>query len=60
VATELLSHNDEQIQAIAAKRFEGIDFLQAEDIANAIVYALAQPEHVSVNEILVRPSKQQG
>jgi clavulanate-9-aldehyde reductase len=60
VATELLSHNDEQIQAIAAKRFEGVDFLQADDIANAILFALAQPEHVSVNEILVRPSKQQG
>ena len=29
--------------------------LKAADIANAIVYALAQPKHVSINEILVRP-----
>ncbi len=30
--------------------------LEAADIANAIVYALAQPKHVSINEIMVRPS----
>ena len=32
--------------------------LEAVDIANAVVYALAQPKHVSVNEMLVRPSGQ--
>jgi NADP-dependent 3-hydroxy acid dehydrogenase YdfG len=32
--------------------------LRPEDIAEAIVYALSQPEHVSVNEILVRPTDQ--
>ena len=30
--------------------------LEAADIANAIVYAVAQPKHVAINEILVRPS----
>lgn len=30
--------------------------LQAEDIANAILYAVSQPEHVDVSEILVRPT----
>ena len=33
-------------------------YLEAEDVANAIVYALAQPEHVAVNEIVVRPRGQ--
>jgi NADP-dependent 3-hydroxy acid dehydrogenase YdfG len=33
--------------------------MTAEDMANAILYALSQPERVSVNEILVRPTKQQ-
>jgi clavulanate-9-aldehyde reductase len=33
-------------------------YLEAEDVANAIVYALAQPEHVTVNEIMVRPRGQ--
>lgn len=32
--------------------------LQAEDIARAVIYALGQPEHVDVNEILIRPSAQ--
>ncbi len=30
--------------------------LQSIDIANAVLYALAQPPHVDVNEILVRPT----
>jgi len=30
--------------------------LQSADIANAVLYVLSQPEHVDVNEILVRPT----
>jgi NADP-dependent 3-hydroxy acid dehydrogenase YdfG len=33
--------------------------LSAGDIANAIIYALGQPAHVSINEVLIRPSKQE-
>lgn len=58
VATELLSHNNDAIQGMAAKMFEGIKSLEAEDIANAIVYCLGQPEHVAINEVLVRPTRQ--
>ncbi len=32
--------------------------LQADDIARAVIYALGQPEHVDVNELLIRPSAQ--
>ena len=32
--------------------------LQAVDIANAVAYALSQPKHVEVNDILVRPTQQ--
>jgi NADP-dependent 3-hydroxy acid dehydrogenase YdfG len=30
------------------------------DVARAVLYALSQPPHVNVNEILVRPTAQQG
>lgn len=32
--------------------------LQADDIARAVIYAVSQPKHVDVNEILVRPVAQ--
>ncbi len=32
--------------------------LRDEDIAGAVIWALEQPEHVEVNEVLVRPTKQ--
>ncbi len=60
VTTELQGHNTERVQGAIAKRFEGIDPLTAEDMADAIVFALQQPQHVSINEILVRPSRQRG
>jgi NADP-dependent 3-hydroxy acid dehydrogenase YdfG len=34
--------------------------LEAEDIARGVMYAVAQPPHVNVNEILIRPTAQQG
>jgi NADP-dependent 3-hydroxy acid dehydrogenase YdfG len=36
------------------------DALEADDIARAVLYALSQPPHVDVNEILLRPTAQQG
>jgi NADP-dependent 3-hydroxy acid dehydrogenase YdfG len=36
------------------------DALHADDIARAVIYAISQPPHVDVNEILVRPTAQQG
>ncbi|MGI9020058.1 MAG: SDR family oxidoreductase [Solirubrobacterales bacterium] len=60
VETELQGHNE---HPLVLARMEKIKqeigkVLEAADIANAVVYALAQPKHVSVNEILVRPSGQ--
>ncbi|MFI4992037.1 MAG: SDR family oxidoreductase [Solirubrobacterales bacterium] len=36
------------------------DALEPDDIARAVLYAVSQPPHVNVNEILVRPVNQQG
>ncbi len=36
------------------------DALNGDDIARAVIYAISQPPHVNVNEILVRPTAQQG
>jgi NADP-dependent 3-hydroxy acid dehydrogenase YdfG len=59
VATELTSHiTDPAIQAAAKNMAESMRTLQAEDIAGAVLYALTQPEHVAVNEILIRPTDQ--
>ena len=32
--------------------------LEADDIARAITFAVTQPAHVSINEMLIRPTKQ--
>jgi NADP-dependent 3-hydroxy acid dehydrogenase YdfG len=34
--------------------------LEADDIARAVMFAVAQPAHVDVNEILIRPTAQSG
>ncbi len=36
------------------------DALQDDDIARAVIYAVNQPEHMTVNEILIRPTAQAG
>ena len=41
------------------KYVEDVEALQSEDIASAILYAVTQPSRVNVNEILLRPMKQE-
>ena len=58
VATELPGHNRPEIQDAMRSRFEGVTPLEADDIARAVVYVLAQPANVAINELLVRPTGQ--
>ncbi len=58
VETELATHiTDEEAQEALSGILE-LDILQPEDIANAIAYVVTQPERVSINEVLIRPTQQ--
>jgi NADP-dependent 3-hydroxy acid dehydrogenase YdfG len=57
-ATELRSHNSQEIQDMQAQRFAGVRTMDAGDIADAILYIVTRPWHVAVNEILIRPTEQ--
>jgi NADP-dependent 3-hydroxy acid dehydrogenase YdfG len=58
-ATELALHNRPEILEGMAQTFGGIEIMHAEDIAEAIRYAVTQPRRVAVNEVLVRPTEQE-
>lgn len=58
VDTELPDHITDEDARDSLSGILQIERLQAEDIANAIAYAVTQPERVSVNEILIRPTQQ--
>jgi NADP-dependent 3-hydroxy acid dehydrogenase YdfG len=58
VATELPDHITDEDARESLGGLLKIERLQAEDIAGAIVYAVTQPDRVSVNEILIRPTQQ--
>ncbi len=58
VDTELPGHITDEEAREGLSGLLKLERLQAEDIADAIVYAVTQPERVSVNEILIRPTQQ--
>ena len=59
VATELTDTiTDESLQQFV-ENGKKMKTLQAQDIANAILYAVDSPSHVNVNEILIRPTTQE-
>lgn len=57
VSTELLA-DDPETRAAWDEAWSSRRTLQASDIARAIVFAVGSPDHVSVSEILVRPTDQ--
>ena len=44
--------------ARAAKVYEGVTPLYAEDIAKAILFAVTRPPHVNIDEMLIMPTAQ--
>ena len=59
VDTELQDHiPDDDAQQSVEEWVEEMAPLTGEDIARSIRYAVTQPQHVSVNELLIRPTQQ--
>ena len=59
VATELASHNRPEVRERMNERFAGMELLQADDIARTIAFVVTSPRHMAVNEVLIRPTRQQ-
>src|SRR5918996_790698 len=59
VATELINTITDKALEKYVEMTKQMEALQAEDIANAIVFAVQAPNHVNVNEILIRPITQE-
>ena len=56
-ATELAGHNRPEVLNSIRSQFG--QRMEADDIADAIVYIVTRPRHVAVNEVLIRPTEQQ-
>ena len=48
---------DDDARAATTSWYGGMDgILQAEDVAEAVRWAMDAPEHVSINEVVIRPT----
>jgi NADP-dependent 3-hydroxy acid dehydrogenase YdfG len=60
VATELQSHNRPQILEAMRTRYHMDETLQADEIGDAIRYIVTRRRNVAINEMLIRPTEQEG
>jgi NADP-dependent 3-hydroxy acid dehydrogenase YdfG len=60
VATELTDHLRDDIRPLVEQRIGSIERLAADDIADAISYVVTRRRHVAINEVLIRPTEQEG
>ena len=60
-ATELRDHiGDPTVKAAINQRADAMRQLESQDIAEAILYAVTRPDHVGINEILMRSVDQEA
>jgi 17beta-estradiol 17-dehydrogenase / 3beta-hydroxysteroid 3-dehydrogenase len=57
VETEFAAHYHRD-EAAAARTYGRYPVIQPAEVADAVVYALAQPPHVQVHDVLMRPTRQ--
>jgi NADP-dependent 3-hydroxy acid dehydrogenase YdfG len=60
VETELTDHLRDEVREQVSRRFGSIERMQADDIADAIAYVVTRPRRVAINEVLIRPTEQEG
>jgi NADP-dependent 3-hydroxy acid dehydrogenase YdfG len=60
VDTELPNHIRDEIRDQMMSRLSDIERLEAEDIADAIAYIVTRPRRTAINELLIRPTEQEG
>jgi NADP-dependent 3-hydroxy acid dehydrogenase YdfG len=60
VATELASHNRPEVLEGIHTRFASMERMVSEDISDAVLYMVTRPRRTAVNEILIRPTEQEG
>jgi NADP-dependent 3-hydroxy acid dehydrogenase YdfG len=60
VITELPDHMRPEVRERMMERFDEIERLEAQDIADAIAYIVTRTRRIAVNELLIRPTEQEG
>jgi NADP-dependent 3-hydroxy acid dehydrogenase YdfG len=60
VDTELTDHLRDEIRAGMADRLGNMELMRSDDIADAIAYVVTRPRRVAINEVLIRPTEQEG
>ncbi len=60
VNTELASHLRPEVREQLFQRFANMERMESEDIADAILYIATRPRRVAINEMLIRPTEQEG
>ncbi|HEX3468473.1 MAG TPA: SDR family NAD(P)-dependent oxidoreductase [Candidatus Elarobacter sp.] len=59
VTTELASHNRPEVLQQLRAGLSVTEPLQSADIADAIAYIVTRPRHITINEVLIRPTEQE-
>jgi NADP-dependent 3-hydroxy acid dehydrogenase YdfG len=60
VTTELQSHNRPEILEALHRRYQLEETLQPDEVADAICYIVTRRRNVAINELLIRPTEQEG